>query len=167
MLQTNRLLRWIGRLCLLCLLVMGYPQAAVASIHTYPEGADQVMWRSLQTLRDSSDQAWQVVFYKRVKAGQLDCLNLRLVGYPDKTDLAHSLPLEITAGTGKSWTVAETFTTPFLTPNAAEYDMREMMRQLAADLPLQIAIPQSSHAVKLTVPPFAVKEWREVSQRST
>jgi Protein of unknown function (DUF3122) len=136
---------------------------ALASIHTYPEATDQVMWRSLQTLRDRSDRAWQVIFYQRVKAGQIDCLNLRLVSFPGKVELAHAAPLKITAGNGGIWTAPEIFTTPFLTPDAAEFDLQTVMSQLNSEPPLQLTIPlEHQLEVNLLVPPFVVKEWRQV-----
>lgn len=139
---------------------------ALASIHTYPEATDQVMWRSLQTLRDRSDQAWQVIFYKRVKAGQIDCLNLRLVSFPGKVELAHDAPLKITTGTGASWTAPEVLTTPFLTPNAAEFDLQSLMSQLNSEPPLQLKIPlQHQLEANLLVPPFVVREWRQVTEQ--
>ena len=54
-------------LCLYLMFAVSPP--AFASIHKYPETADRVMFRSVQSLRDTEDKAWQVVLYKRVKSG--------------------------------------------------------------------------------------------------
>ncbi|MEG4441712.1 DUF3122 domain-containing protein [Microcoleus sp. AT9_B5] len=59
----------------LCLyLVLAVSPPALASIHKYPETAETVMFRSVQSLRDTDDKAWQVVLYKRVKSGVVKSL---------------------------------------------------------------------------------------------
>jgi hypothetical protein len=50
---------------------------AQASIHYYPAGSDQVMYRSLQTLRDERERAWQLVLFNRLKAGLTQSIHLR------------------------------------------------------------------------------------------
>jgi hypothetical protein len=72
-------------------------------------------------------------------------------------------PLKITTGIGFSWAAPEVFTTPFLTPDAAEFDLQLVMSQLNSEPPLQLTIPlEHQLETELLVPPFVVKEWRQV-----
>jgi len=159
----SRLLTFLG-LLLALFLTLGMPEG-LASVHTYPEGNDRVMIRSLQTLRDRADQAWQVVFYKRVQHGLTQSLHLRLVGFPGGVALQHPSALKITTGTEKVWMATETApVTDAL--NVAEYDVFEVMRQLTATTPLRLTIPVQGESIELPIPPFVVEEWRQVAQSS-
>ncbi|PSB34430.1 DUF3122 domain-containing protein [Stenomitos frigidus] len=156
-------LGWFLGVALALVMTLGVPDG-LASVHTYPEGGDRVMYRSLQTLRDRTDQAWQVVFYKRVQGGQTESIHLRLVGFPGGAALEHPHPLKITTGTERVWLAAETDTVTDV-PNVAEYDLLEVMRQLTATTPLRLTLPLQKTAIDLPVPPFVVEEWRQVAQK--
>jgi len=159
----HRLLGFIGMVFAIVLL-LGVPDG-LASVHTYPEGNDRVMIRSLQTLRDRTNQAWQVVFYKRVQHGLTQSLHLRLVGFPCGVALQHPSALKITTGTEKVWMATETApVTDAL--NVAEYDLFEVMRQLTATTPLRLTVPVQGESIELPIPPFVVEEWRKVAQSS-
>ena len=136
----------------------------LASVHTYPEGSDGMMYRSLQTLRDRSNQAWQVVLYKQVQGGLTQSLHLRLVGFPGGAALEHPHPLKSTPGTERIWLAPET--PPVTdTSNVAEYDLLEVMRELNSTTPLRLTVPVQGQPIELPVPPFAVEEWRQVAQK--
>lgn len=143
---------------------------AQASVHIYPEPPNGVMERSLQTLRDESGQAWQLVLYKRVNAERTNAeqtvsLNLRLVGFPDVTRFDHSQPLAIDIGGGELWTAPDVTPTQF-GANVGEYDLRPFLEQLdfAAPLHLQLPLePDPARPTRLLVPPFAVREWLDVT----
>ncbi|HEY9645995.1 MAG TPA: DUF3122 domain-containing protein [Chroococcidiopsis sp.] len=167
--------RWFCRRGLAALWIVGTGLAiasllliqapAQASVHIYPEPPNGVMERSLQTLRDESGQAWQLVLYKRVNAGQPVSLNLRLVGFPEVTRFDHSQPLAIDIGGGELWTAPDVTPTQF-GANVGEYDLRPFLEQLdfAAPLHLQLPLePDSAHPTRLLVPPFAVREWLDVT----
>jgi hypothetical protein len=99
--NISRLKQWHRLIALLALclsLTAGNSKPAFASVHTYPESPTQVMYRSLQTLRDETDKAWQTVLYKRLKSSQVDSVHLRLVGFPGTTELAGTAPLRIATG---------------------------------------------------------------------
>lgn len=139
------------------------PELVLASVHTYPEAPGQVMYRSLQSLRDSSDNAWQAVLFKRIELGHVDSLHLRIVGFPGVTELAHPKPLRITAKTGEVWTAADVFVESSLPANVGEYDLLNVMAQLDKDTSLRLSLPlKDEHVVNLLVPPFVVREWRRV-----
>jgi hypothetical protein len=158
-----RLLAFIG-VVLVIALTLRVPDS-LGSVHTYPEGNDRVMIRSLQTLRDRADQAWQVVFYKRVQHGLTQSLHLRLVGFPGGAALQHRSALKITTGTEKVWMATETAPVTDA-PNVAEYDLFEVMRQLTATTPLRLTLPVQGEPIELPIPPFVVEEWRKVAQSS-
>ena len=148
----------------LCLLLMtGNSAPAFASIHRYPESPTQVMYRSQQSLRDASDKAWQAVLFKRLKLGQVDCVHLRLVGFPGLVELAHPRQLRMTTGTGEVWTAADVGVESSLPPNVGEYDILEVINQLKSNIPLRLDLPlKDERSVELLVPPFAVQEWRSL-----
>lgn len=154
-----RLLAFIA-LVLTIALTLNVPNC-LASVHTYPEGNDRVMVRSLQTLRDRTDQAWQVVFYKRVQNGLTQSVHLRLVGFPNGAALNHPSALNITTGTEKVLVAPETALVTDA-PNVAEYDLLEVMRQLHSTTPLRLTLPVVEQPIELPVPPFVVDEWRRV-----
>lgn len=167
----QRLKSWVmgvlvsGLLC--SVLLLGQAPPAAALIHPYPEGAGQVMVRSLQTLRDESDHAWQAVLFKRVRDGQVVDFRLRLVGYPGAAYLAHAKPLGISTGRSESWTAPDAFGTSRLNDdlvnNVGEYDFRDTMLRLQTDTPLRLALPlEDGRSLELTIPPFAIREWRQL-----
>lgn len=165
MLVIRRLKQWVfavsSGLCLY--LLLGYPSPILASIHTYPESPTQTMYRSVQSFRDSSNKAWQVVLYKRVKSGLVNSIHLRLVGFPGLVELAHPKDLQITAGTGKVWQAKDVFDESYLPNNVGEYDLLEVMRQLDYNTPLELNFPlKGDRVVELSIPPFAVQEWRKL-----
>lgn len=162
--------RWLRLLLVLGLLMGGLilqPVAAFASVHRYNETDAQVMYRSQQSLRDMSDQAWQAVLYKRLKAGNLDTLHLRLIGFPGMAEVDRTQPLEISTNTGTLWQakpVSEERTFP---ANVGEFDVQAVMSQLTIDLPLWLTLTlKNGQTVKLVAPPFIVREWRSVAQTS-
>jgi hypothetical protein len=157
--NISRLKQWHRLIALLALclsLTAGNSQPAFASVHTYPESPTQVMYRSLQTLRDATDKAWQTVLYKRLKSSQLDSVRLRLVGFPGIGELAGTAPLRIATGTGVVWTAPDVWADSSLPANVGEYDFLQVMAQLDSDTPLRLSLPlKNSRPVELLVPPNA------------
>jgi len=149
---------WVGAI------VLGQPDVALAAIHRYPEGLNQVMWRSLQTLRDEDNTAWQIVVYKCLQSDQMVCLNLRLVGFPGVTKLARQ-PLLISTGSGQVWTVPTVTTVP-LPETAGEYDLQTVISELRGNPPLKLSLPGENRSIQLVVPPFVVQEWQTVAQKA-
>lgn len=154
------MLRLIVCLLVLCLALGSSP--ALASIHYYPEGTDQQMVRSLQTLRDRGDHAWQVVLFKRTQVGETERVYLRLVGFPGVVTLKHPCPLQITTGTEQVWEAMDVLN-PSTASNVGEYDLQAVMQQLNSNTPLRLALPLQGSGVELLIPPFVVQEWRQVA----
>lgn len=122
-----------------------------------------MMLRSLQTLRDSHDRSWQLVLFKRSRNGLAQSIHLRLVGFPEAVELDHDRSLQIFTLTDKTWKAeAVTMGVP-ISPNVGEYDLQEVMHRLDADIPLRLKVPMQPQDEELVVPPFVVKEWRQVA----
>ncbi len=164
--QWQRRLRQQLMGLLLCLFFLfGHSSAVLASIHRYPEGTNQVMYRSKQSLRDRSGLSWQVVLFKRLKFGKLDTLHLRLVGFPGLVEVTHQKPLYLVGGTGKTWS-AKDVTDLSLPNNVAEYDVLDVITQLKKNTPLQFSLALKEDKVaELVIPPFVVREWQTVLSR--
>ncbi|MEG5041620.1 MULTISPECIES: DUF3122 domain-containing protein [unclassified Microcoleus] len=151
-------------LCLYLILAVSPP--AFASIHKYPETAETVMFRSVQSLRDTDDKAWQVVLYKRVKSGVVKSLNLRLVGFPG-TELQHPFPLKVAAGKREIGNANDIWNESGLPINVGEYDFKSIITQLESNRPLLLNFPvKNQKETELLVPPFAVREWRLLLDRN-
>lgn len=143
----------------LLIFLFAYEPAAIASIHKYPESANQVMYRSVQSLRDAQEKAWQIVLYKRVKSGLIQDLHLRIVAFPGNI-LPHPIPLELYREKLKIG-VAEDITYPLNLPeNVGEYDLRELLPKIESNSPLRILLPRQKYPIEILLPPFVVKEWR-------
>lgn len=151
-------------LCLYLILTLSQP--ALASIHKYPEAGDRVMFRSVQSLRDTDDKAWQVVLYKRVKSGVVKSLNLRLVGFPG-TELQHPVPLKVAAGKREIGNANDIWNESGLPINVGEYDFKSIITELESNRPLRLNLTlKNQKETQLLVPPFAVREWRLVLDRN-
>ncbi|MEG4044127.1 DUF3122 domain-containing protein [Microcoleus sp. Pol17_C1] len=150
--------------CLYLILASSPP--AFASIHKYPETAETVMFRSVQSLRDTDDKAWQVVLYKRVKSGVVKSLNLRLVGFPG-TELQHPVPLKVAAGKREIGNANDIWNESGLPINVGEYDFKSIITQVESNRPLRLNLPvKNQKETELLVPPFAVREWRLLLDRN-
>ena len=159
--KKSNFLRKIVTIISLCLyLIVANSPIAFASIHKYPEGADRVMFRSVQSLRDTDDKAWQVVLYKRVKSGVVNSFNLRLVGFPG-TELQHPFPLKVAAGNQEIGKGNDIWSESDLPINVGEYDFKSIIVKLESNRPLRLNLPVKNQSeTELLVPPFSVREWR-------
>lgn len=169
--------RFLTVICLCCLLCVAQPSAThaavshpwIASIHTYQEQPGQTTFRSKQSLRDRTDRSWQVIVFKRYQADTLQGLYLRLIGFPGLVSLNSQPPLTIETGTSLQWQAQPKLDpqTPALPDNAGQYNIAALLNELESDIPLQIDIPLAgNNTAQLVVPPFAVKEWRELAKQS-
>jgi len=157
---------WVGTLPGAIALPLPHP---LATLHTYPDinHPQQVMHRSLQTLRDEAGQAWQAVFYKQVKNGLVQSIHLRLVGFPGISEFDHGRSLTLRDGQGHRWEAPDVFgsTTldPSTLPHISEYDIRPIAEALNTSRPLWLDLPLSaSTTTAIPVPPFAMREWQQL-----
>ncbi len=50
--------------------------------------------------------------------------------------------------------------------NVAEYDIKSVLPQLKPESPLQLTLPVvNGAAIELKIPPVAISEWQEISQK--
>lgn len=162
--------QWLVVLTMTLLLMVGVVPAApafpLASLHTYHERPHQTTFRSRQSFRDRTDRAWQAVLFKRYDDTTLQGLYLRVVGFPGIVDIDPTRPLQIVTGTTLQWQAKPALDaqTPALPTNAAQYDVQSIFQLLAKDIPLELVIPlQNSRTATVVVPPYGVREWRQVT----
>jgi hypothetical protein len=165
--KKNDFWRKIVTVIILCFyLAIATIPPALASIHKYPETVDRVMFRSVQSLRDNEDKAWQVVLYKRVKSGVVKSVNLRLVGFPG-IELIHPEALTVVAGKIEIGKADDIWAQSDLPVNVGEYDFRSIVMKLESNRPLRLNLPvKGTTDAELLVPPFAVREWRLLLEKS-
>jgi hypothetical protein len=139
---------------------------AWAEIHAYAQPGQSVMARSLHSVRDNRDRAWQAVFYKEVGPNQAVGLYLRLVGFPGMGYPQPAAPLRIVTGTEQVLELPNVSDQiPNLAANGGQYDMGGFMATIKRNPPLKLYLPiQNIRAESvLTVAPFVVQEWRQVA----
>ena len=156
---------WIA--CLLVVLAVGLvgPSPAVASIHTYHERPGQTTYRSQQSLRDRTDQAWQATLFKRYVDDDLQGVYLRLVGFPGLVAVDKRQPLSVTTGTGLDWRLPPSLDpqTQTLPDNVAQYDAQPLLSDLKGAIPLEMGVPLSIGVARFVVAPFVTEEWLELA----
>lgn len=163
--HKNRLsIKHIILIILCCIyLIFGNAEPVLASIHAYPISANQIMYRSQQSQRDSGNSSWQLVLFKTVNFGKMETLHLRLVGFPGFAEIAHPEPLQIATANGKVWLAEDALINSSFPANVGEYDFREVMKELDREMPLWLTVSlRGDKSVELVVPPFAVKEWLQL-----
>ena len=156
----------IGSLVCIVLSLFIYALPAQASVHVYHERPGQTTLRSQQSLRDRSDRSWQAILFKRYRADGLEGIYLRLVGFPGIVDVAPQKPLLIDTGTSLQWQAKPKLDppTPALPSNTNQYDVATVIGELQKAIPLTLLVPlQGKAPSEIIVPPYAVKEWRELA----
>ena len=118
---------------------------------------------STEFLRDLDYETWQLVAYK--PASDTNKLVLRIIGYPGNLRIDHPLPLNVESGR-KKWKLDDVtlLNNELIEDNrqaAAEFDLDELMQDLTQNRPLRLSL--QGVFSELPVPPFLVKEWRDLS----
>lgn len=146
---------------------LGNQSPAVAAVSQMEEAPGQILVRSRHTLRDETGKSWQVVLFKRVTAGEVESLNLRLVGFPGVADLTHPQPLEITAANGEVFTATDRFLTGAPAANVGEWNLLEILPQLPKNSPVRLSLPLGQNqSLKVRVPLPVVLEWQDIATRN-
>ena len=159
----------IGLFMCLCLQLLLLAPPALASVHVYHERPGQTTLRSQQSLRDRNDRSWQTILFKRYRPDGFDGIYLRLVGFPGVVDIDPQKPLIINTGTALQWQVNPKLDppTPALPNNTNQYDFTPVMENLQKAIPLTLAVSLQGQAPsEIIVPPYAVKEWRELAAQT-
>ena len=161
--------RLVGIFVCLCLQFFLATPSAFASVHVYHERPGQTTVRSQQSLRDRNDRSWQAILFKRYRPDGLEGMYLRLVGFPGVVNVDPQKPLTIDTGTSLQWQATPKLDppTPALPNNTNQYDVTAVITDLQKAIPLTLAVPlQGKAASKIIVPPYAVKEWRELAAQT-
>jgi len=117
---------------------------------------------STEFLRDLDYETWQLVVYKSPLNDEK--LVLRVVGYPGNLRIDHPLPLDVESGR-KKWqlddvTLLNTELAEDSRQAAAEFDLENLLQDISQNRPLRLSL--QGVFSELPVPPFLVKEWREL-----
>ena len=117
---------------------------------------------STEFLRDLDFETWQLVVYKSPNNDEK--LVLRVIGYPGNLRIDHPLPLNVESGR-KSWklddiTLLNTELAEDSRQAAAEFDLEILLKDISQNRPLRLSL--QGVFSELPVPPFLVKEWREL-----
>ena len=118
---------------------------------------------STEFLRDLDYETWQLVAYK--SANNNEKLVLRIIGYPGNLRVDHPLPLDVESGR-KNWKLNDLtlLNNDLVEDNrqaAAEFDLDQLIKDLTQNRPLRLSL--QGVFSELPVPPFLVKEWRNLS----
>ena len=91
-------------------------------------------------------------------------LILRVIGYPGNLRIDHPLALDVESGR-KRWklddiTLSNTELAEDSRQAAAEFDLENLIQEISQNRPLRLSL--QGVFSELPVPPFLVKEWREL-----
>jgi len=141
---------------LLCFPVKSYAEVAETQIN------DGLINASTEFLRDLDYETWQLVAYKSPINDNK--LVLRVIGYPGNLRIDHPLPLNVESGR-KRWQLDDItlLNTELAKDNrqaAAEFDLENLLQDISQNRPLRLSL--EGVFSELPVPPFLVKEWREL-----
>ena len=117
---------------------------------------------SSEFLRDLDFETWQLVAYRSPLYEEK--LILRVIGYPGNLRIDHPTSLRVDSGR-KEWFLEDKTTLNEELANdgrqaAAEFDLNQLIQTIDKNRPLRLSL--SGVFSDLPVPPFLVKEWREL-----
>ena len=141
---------------LLCFPIKSYAEVAETQIN------DGLINASTEFLRDLDYETWQLVAYESETNNEK--LVLRIIGYPGNLRIDHPLPLDVESGR-KKWKLDDiTLLNSELAEDgrqaAAEFELENLLKDITQNRPLRLAL--EGVFSELPVPPFLVKEWREL-----
>ncbi|MCL1471711.1 DUF3122 domain-containing protein [Argonema antarcticum A004/B2] len=165
-----RPMRWLLATLICVLLVVWSPLPAVASVTQIEEYPGQMLYQSRQKLQDQNGNFWQVIAFKRIHPEGNAIVSLRLVGFPGAVEFDRTQPLTLTTSMGKTLTAkdisSEIYQDTPTPANVGEYDIKSVLPQLQAEIPLHLTLPMvTGSAIELQIPSVAIQEWQAVSAR--
>lgn len=141
--------------------------SANALIREIEETPTQIVYQVKNTLKDETGNSWQVVFYKRLKSGEVDTINLRLVGFPGSVEFAHPQPLKISATQDKVLMAEDNFAEKAPAPNVGEYNFKKLLPELKTNTTVLLSLPLTDNQqVKIKIPLPVLLEWQDVMSRN-
>jgi hypothetical protein len=165
-----RLMRWVLTALIYVFLVVGSPLPAFATVTQIEEYPGQMLYQSRQNLQDRNGNSWQAIALKRIHPEGSAVVSLRLVGFPGAVELDHTQPLTLTTSMGQTLTakdISSDISQDTPTPaNVAEYDIKSVLPQLQAEIPLHLTLSVvTGSAIELQIPSTAIQEWQTISAR--
>ena len=153
---------------LICLVII---PLLIVPVKSYAEVAETqinggLINASTEFLRDLDYETWQLVAYKSPNNNQK--LVLRVIGYPGNLRIDHPLSLDVESGR-KKWklddiTLLNTELAEDSRQAAAEFNLESLLQDISQNRPLRLSL--QGVFSELPVPPFLVKEWRELRTQS-
>ena len=148
-------------ICLVIVPLIFVPQKSYAEIAETQINGDLIN-ASTEFLRDLDYETWQLVAYKSPINDEK--LILRVIGYPGNLRIDHPLSLDVESGR-KKWklddiTLLNTELAEDSRQAAAEFDLESLLQDISQNRPLRLSL--QGVFSELPVPPFLVKEWREL-----
>ena len=147
--------------CLLIFIFLFLPTKSYAEVaDTQINGG--IIEASTEFLRDLDYETWQLVAYKSTYNDEK--LILRVIGYPGNLRIDHPLSLDVESGR-KKWKLDDiTLLNKELAEDnrqaAAEFDLDTLLQDITQNRPLRLSL--QGVFSELPVPPFLVKEWRNL-----
>ena len=147
--------------CLLTISLILIPAKSYAEVAETQINSSLIQ-ASTEFLRDLDYETWQLVAYK--SSNNQEKLVLRIIGYPGNLRIDHPLSLNVESGR-KSWELDDiTLLNSELAEDnrqaAAEFDLDKLINDLSQNRPLRLSL--QGVFSELPVPPFLVKEWRNL-----
>lgn len=137
-------------------------QPVVAEIRQQAEAPGQILYQSRHSLKDETGKSWQVVLFKRVKAGEPESVSLRLVGFPGTAEFVHPQPLTINTDAGEVLQAEDGFAEEAPAPHIGQYDLETVLPELPPGKPLTLELPLSD-PLEISIPGVVVLEWQTVA----
>ncbi len=140
--------------------------SANALIREIEEAPTQIVYQAKHTLRDDKGKSWQVVFYKRFTSGEVNTINLRLVGFPGRVEFSHPQPLKISYSQNKISLARDNFAEKAPAPNVGEYQFPEVLLDLKTNSAVFLSLPlKTNQPARIKIPLPVLLEWQEVINR--
>ena len=152
-------------ICLTTILLLLFPVKSYAEVADIQINGESIN-ASSEFLRDLDYETWQLVVYK--SPNNDDNLVLRVIGYPGNLRIDHPLSLDVESGR-KKWKLKDiTLLNSELAEDsrqaAAEFDLENLLQDISQNRPLRLSL--QGVFSELPVPPFLVKEWRNLRTQS-
>ncbi len=155
---------------ILCLgLFFGVTMPASAVIRESKIPPNTILYKSTQTWRDTSNNPWQVVFFKQVDNQKNPQINLRLVGFPDLFEFSHPQPLTIKIREDLRVKAPDIFASDedALTTNMGQYDFSPIIEQLESNNFWLLELPLKDGKVStIKNSYFILEEWKNIITKS-
>jgi Protein of unknown function (DUF3122) len=171
-----RLMRWVLTALIYFFLVVGSPLPAFATVTQIEEYPGQMLYQSRQSLQDRNGNSWQASLHRRSFANAFKrihpegsaVVSLRLVGLSGGLEFDRTQPLTLTTSLGQTLTakdISSEISQDTPTPgNVAEYDIKLVLSQLEAEIPLHLILPMvTGSAIELQIPSAAIQEWQTIA----